>query len=116
MLPYKRISFGLDAMELRGAAETGFAALVSLNLTGQLPDVPAASRELARRLTGLGVLQPLLDDPADLVQELIVRQGYVQVERAGAIQDAGNLAPDAEFGHIVVGPGNRADAEADALA
>ena len=43
------------------------AALVSLNLTGQLPDVPAASKELARRLTGLGVLQPLLDDPADLV-------------------------------------------------
>jgi type IV secretion system protein VirB4 len=30
MLPYKRVSFGLDAIELRGAAETGFAALVSL--------------------------------------------------------------------------------------
>ena len=84
------------------------AALVSLNLTGQLPDVPAASRELARRLTGLGVLQPLLDDPADLVQELIVRQGCVQVERAGAIQDAGNLAPDAEFGHIVSRTADRA--------
>jgi pilus assembly protein CpaF len=84
------------------------AALVSLNLTGQLPDVPAASRELARRLTGLGVLQPLLDDPADLVQEIIVREGFVQVERAGAIQDAGNLAPDAEFGHIVSRTADRA--------
>ena len=30
MLPYRRVSFGLDAMELRGAAETSFAALVSL--------------------------------------------------------------------------------------
>ena len=84
------------------------AALVSLNLAEQLPDVPAASRELARRLTGLGVLQPLLDDPADLVQELIVRQGFVQVERAGAIQDTGNLAPDAEFGHIVSRTADRA--------
>lgn len=84
------------------------ACLVTLNLASQLADVPAASRELARRLTGLGVLQPLLDDPADLVQELIVRQGYVQVERAGVIAAAGNLAPDLEFGHIVSRTADRA--------
>jgi type IV secretion system protein VirB4 len=30
MLPYRRLSFGLDALELKGAGGTGFAALVSL--------------------------------------------------------------------------------------
>jgi type IV secretion system protein VirB4 len=30
MLPYKRLSFGLDALELRGAGGSSFAALVSL--------------------------------------------------------------------------------------
>jgi type IV secretion system protein VirB4 len=30
MLPYKRLNFGLDALELRGAGDAGFAAMVSL--------------------------------------------------------------------------------------
>jgi len=84
------------------------AALVRLNLARQITDVPAASQEIARRLTGLGVLQPFLDDPADTIQEVIVRDGHVQVEREGRIEDVGELAPDREFAHIVSRTSDRA--------
>jgi type IV secretion system protein VirB4 len=53
MLPYVRASFGLDAMELRGAGGLGFAALVSLK------DYPEA--------TSPGLLDPLLAVDAELV-------------------------------------------------
>ncbi len=84
------------------------AALVSLNLARQIDNVPVASQEIARRLTGLGVLQPFLDDPADTIQEVIVRAGYLQVEREGRIEDVGALAPDKEFTHIVSRTSDRA--------
>ncbi len=53
MLPYMRASFGLDAMELRGAGLPGFAALVSVK------DYPEA--------TAPGLLDPLLAVDAELV-------------------------------------------------
>ena len=84
------------------------AALVNLNLARQIANVPVASQEIARRLTGLGVLQPFLDDPADTIQEVIVRDGYLQVEREGRIEDVGTPAPDSEFSHIVSRTSDRA--------
>jgi pilus assembly protein CpaF len=64
--------------------------------------------ELAQRLTGVGVLQPFLDDPDDTIQEIIVRRGYVQLERSGCIEDVGALALDAEFHAIVNRTADRA--------
>jgi pilus assembly protein CpaF len=64
-------------------------------------DIQAAAGEIAGRLTGVGILQPLLNDPDDTIQELIVRDGFVQVERDGRIEDLGTLAPDAEFQALV---------------
>jgi pilus assembly protein CpaF len=76
-------------------------ALVDLQLRRQVADIQEAAREIAGRLTGVGILQPLLDDPEDAIQEIIVRDGFVQVERNGRIEDLGTLAPDAEFQDLV---------------
>jgi len=53
MLPYRRISFGHDALELRGAEGTGFGALISLK------DYPDS--------TSPGLLDALLRLPVELV-------------------------------------------------
>jgi pilus assembly protein CpaF len=45
--------------------------------------------EVAKRIKQLGVLQPFVDQ--DDVEEVIVRNGYVQVERIGRIMDVGKL-------------------------
>ncbi len=63
MLPYKRISFGLDAMELRGAGETGFGALISLK---DYPDV-----------TSPGMTDALLRLPF----ELVLTESYAPSDR-----------------------------------
>jgi len=63
MLPYKRISFGLDAMELRGAADTAFAALVSLK------DYPGS--------TAPGLTDALLRLPC----ELVLSESYAPSDR-----------------------------------
>ncbi len=77
------------------------AALVDLQLRRQVANIQTAAGEIAGRLTGVGVLQPLLNDPEDTIQELIVRNSFVQVEREGRIEDVGTLAPDAEFQALV---------------
>jgi pilus assembly protein CpaF len=76
-------------------------ALVALQLRHQVRHVQKAAGEIAGRLTGVGILQPLLNDPDDTIQEIIVRDGFVQVERNGRIEDLGTLAPDAEFQALV---------------
>jgi len=53
LLPYRRINFGLDALELKGPGEASFAALVSLK------DYPDA--------TSPGLVDPLLRLPCELV-------------------------------------------------
>lgn len=63
MLPYKRASFGLDAMELRGAADTGFAAMVSLK------DYPDS--------TAPGLTDGLLRLPC----ELVLTESYAPSDR-----------------------------------
>ena len=54
--------------------------------------------EVAQRIIGMGVLQPYLE--TDGIEEIIVRDGFVQTERNGQIQDEGGLAPDGYFYHL----------------
>ena len=63
MLPYRRVSFGLDAMELRGAGAPSFGALMSLK------DYPDA--------TGPGLTDALLRLPC----ELVLTESYGPAER-----------------------------------
>ncbi len=66
MLPYRRASFGLDAMELRGSGQPDFAAMLSLK------DYPDA--------TSPGLLDGLLRLP----YEMIVTESYAPAERQTA--------------------------------
>ena len=58
-------------------------------------DRQAVAQEVAKRIVGLGVLQPFLEREG--VEEIIVRNGFVQTEREGQIHDEGYLAPDEYF-------------------
>lgn len=66
MLPYRRASFGLDAMELRGSAAPDFAAILGLK------DYPEA--------TSPGLLDNLLRLPF----EMVVSESYAPSERTTA--------------------------------
>ncbi|MBS1253494.1 MAG: putative conjugal transfer protein [Anaerolineales bacterium] len=58
-------------------------------------DRQAVAQEVAKRIMGMGVLQPFLEREG--VEEIIVRDGFVQTERDGQIRDEGYLAPDEYF-------------------
>lgn len=66
MLPYRRASFGLDAMELRGSADPDFGAILGLK------DYPEA--------TSPGLLDNLLRLP----HEMVVTESYAPNERTTA--------------------------------
>jgi type IV secretion system protein VirB4 len=66
MIPYRRASFGLDAMELRGPQGTDFSAILSLK------DYPDA--------TGPGLLDGLLRLP----YEMVVSESFAPTERQTA--------------------------------
>ena len=66
MIPYRRASFGLDAMELRGAAGSDFAAMISLK------DYPDA--------TSPGLLDGMLRLP----YEMVVSESFAPSERQTA--------------------------------
>ena len=66
MLPYRRASFGLDAMELKGSGDADFAAIIGLK------DYPEA--------TSPGLLDGLLRLP----YEMIVTESYAPNERTTA--------------------------------
>lgn len=66
MLPYRRASFGIDAMELRGSGDPDFAAILSLK------DYPDA--------TSPGLLDSLLRLP----YEMVVAESYAPSERTTA--------------------------------
>jgi pilus assembly protein CpaF len=53
------------------------------------------AREVADRIIKMGVLQPFLVEEG--IEEVIVRDGFVQVERGGQIEDVGRLASDDYF-------------------
>lgn len=64
-------------------------------LDGSLAEV---ARTVSAMLTGVGVLQPLLAE--DGIEEVVVRNGHVQVERWGRIEDLGVLATDEHFRRV----------------
>jgi type IV secretion system protein VirB4 len=66
MLPYRRASFGLDAMELRGSSDPDFSAIIGLK------DYPEA--------TSSGMLDALLRLP----YEMVVCESYAPAERTTA--------------------------------
>lgn len=66
MLPYRRASFGLDAMELRGSGVPEFAAILGLK---EYPDA-----------TSPGLLDGLLRQPV----EMVVTESYAPAERTTA--------------------------------
>ncbi len=74
-------------------------AIVELRLDRQngqpLANIAAVAERLAGMMTGIGVLNPLLEDEA--TDEIIVRNGQVLRERSGAIEDLGPLADDQHF-------------------
>lgn len=70
-------------------------AMKELGFTIAEEDRQAVAREVANRITGLGVLQPYLEQEG--IEELMVRAGFVQIEREGQIHDVGELAPDEYF-------------------
>ncbi len=70
-------------------------ALKALDFYIAEEDRQAVAREVAKRIIGMGVLQPFLETEG--VEEIIVRNGFVQTEREGQIQDEGYLASDEYF-------------------
>lgn len=58
-------------------------------------DRQSVAKEVADRIIKMGVLQPFLVEEG--VEEIIVRDGFVQVEREGQIEDLGPLASDDYF-------------------
>jgi pilus assembly protein CpaF len=75
-------------------------AMVDLRLDREFRDdgIQDVALALAGMMTGIGVLQPLLRETG--VEEIIVRDGFVQVERCGCIEDVGCLADDDHFRRI----------------
>ena len=80
-----------------------FASRIAVMLVGMLSrieregaPVPEIAGRFAGMLVGVGVLQPFLED--DEVEEVMVRPGgRVFVDRAGRIEDLGQLAPEGHF-------------------
>ena len=70
-------------------------AMQDLHLNVDEKDRQAVAEEVAKRIIGLGVLQPFLEE--DGIEEIIVRKGFVMTERSGQIQDEGQLADDDYF-------------------
>lgn len=91
-----------------GAAENGFKAfqgrvlralVEELRVAVHRDDVPAVAEALARRMIGLGPIHRYLDDPE--VTEIIVRGCHVMLERAGRIEDVGDLGSARVFREMV---------------
>lgn len=78
-----------------GAAIAQILVEAGISLPGTPGEVAAI---LAQMMTGVGVLQPLLEQ-GDL-EEIIVRNGIVQIERRGRIETLGPMAPDAHFEQV----------------
>jgi pilus assembly protein CpaF len=70
-------------------------AMQELHLNVDEKDRQPVAEEVAKRIIGLGVLQPFLE--VDGIEEIIVRKGFVMTERSGQIQDEGYLADDEYF-------------------
>jgi len=73
--------------------------LVESNLARHVDGrLPHLARRLSGMMTGVGVVEPLLSEEG--VEEIIVRNGFVQVERRGQIEDRGAMADDLHFNRV----------------
>jgi pilus assembly protein CpaF len=91
-VPRWRRSADSDDLAFRGRI---LQAMQSLRLQVDERERQAVTQEVSKRIIGLGVLQPFLEEEG--LEEIIVRNGHVTVERNGQIQEVGNLADDAYF-------------------
>jgi len=77
-------------------------------------DRQRVAREVAGRITKMGVLQPFLVQEG--IEEIIVRDGFVQVEREGQIEDVGRLGLEQGSDHYYYALARRiADLEGEEL-
>ncbi len=67
-------------------------ALYELRFRIPEEDRQDVAEEVARRIVKMGVLQPYLE--MDGIEEIIVRKGYVQIEKFGQIRDEGYMPYD----------------------
>jgi len=79
--------FAFRANVLRAIKELGIAV--------DERDLQAVAEEVAKRIVGLGVLHPFLEQ--DSIEEIIVRNGYVTIERDGTLEPIGYTASDDYF-------------------
>ncbi|TAK36103.1 MAG: CpaF family protein [Chloroflexota bacterium] len=79
----------LDGPERQAFAAQVLKGMVDLKVPVGPEDLPEVSAEVARRILGLGVLEPYLRD--ETVSEVIVRGRHVKVERAGRLEEIGDL-------------------------
>jgi len=70
-------------------------AIKELGIRVDERDLQVVAEEVARRIVGLGVLQPFLEQ--DDIEEIIVRNRYVTVERDGTLEPIGYMASDDYF-------------------
>lgn len=70
-------------------------AMKALNIRLAEEDRQDVASEVSQRIIGMGILQPYLETEG--VEEIIVRDGFLQTEREGQIQDEGYVAPDKYF-------------------
>lgn len=87
--------WGASAADRQRFVDRVAACLSNLRLGWMDDEIAAQATVLADMMIGLGVLQPLLVEPG--VEEIIVRNGFVQVEKLGRVVDVGSLAPDSYF-------------------
>ena len=70
-------------------------AMQSLRIQVDERERQSVTQEVSKRIIGLGVLQPYLEEVG--VEEIIVRNGFVSIERNGQINEEGFLADDDYF-------------------
>ena len=70
-------------------------AMQSLHIQVDERERQSVTQEVSKRIIGLGVLQPYLEEEG--VEEIIVRNGFVSIERNGQISEEGYLADDDYF-------------------
>jgi pilus assembly protein CpaF len=70
-------------------------ALKELRVGVDERDLQTVAEEVSRRIVGLGVLHPFLEE--DGLEEIIVRNAYVTIERDGSLEPIGYMADDNYF-------------------
>ncbi|UCC77316.1 MAG: CpaF family protein [Anaerolineales bacterium] len=70
-------------------------AIKELQIPVDERELQSVAEEVAKRIVGLGVLHPFLEQ--DGTEEIIVRNGYVTIERDGSLEPVGYVASDDYF-------------------